>query len=136
MTGKYLSFVALVLSMNAGSAFAEHGSFREARSPYGRPYAAESHSASHSKFVGYNGTSTGFPGCGCSCPPRTYAGNSLYSPTLSSALGYGGTYGNSYGGMGYPSLLGYGGYPSYGYVGSSRVDLQACKLEYSIVSPK
>ena len=23
-----------------------------------------------------------------------------------------------------------------GYVGSSRVDLQACKLEYSIVSPK
>ena len=28
-----------------------------------------------------------------------------------------------------------GGWPA-GYVGSSRVDLQACKLEYSIVSPK
>ena len=25
---------------------------------------------------------------------------------------------------------------TYGLVGSSRVDLQACKLEYSIVSPK
>ena len=24
----------------------------------------------------------------------------------------------------------------HGFVGSSRVDLQACKLEYSIVSPK
>ena len=36
--------------------------------------------------------------------------------------------------------VGYGdGYPQYaknGTVGSSRVDLQACKLEYSIVSPK
>ena len=27
-------------------------------------------------------------------------------------------------------------YPRGGAVGSSRVDLQACKLEYSIVSPK
>ena len=28
------------------------------------------------------------------------------------------------------------GYADLGLVGSSRVDLQACKLEYSIVSPK
>ena len=27
-------------------------------------------------------------------------------------------------------------HPQYRMVGSSRVDLQACKLEYSIVSPK
>ena len=29
-----------------------------------------------------------------------------------------------------------GDLPAYKFVGSSRVDLQACKLEYSIVSPK
>ena len=29
-----------------------------------------------------------------------------------------------------------GDLPLWGFVGSSRVDLQACKLEYSIVSPK
>ena len=43
---------------------------------------------------------------------------------------------NSYrGSVGTTSLAGWNNAPGYG-VGSSRVDLQACKLEYSIVSPK
>ena len=58
-----------------------------------------------------------------------YAGGNekiFYCPNLSNPTMWGKPGGYYFAGYGY----------AIGYVGSSRVDLQACKLEYSIVSPK